>query len=138
MGDWTSAEVEEHLRRASAIGAALSEAARPIQGHAMGHEDRADIGIIGGIGPAHRDTDIGTAVEARSWLRMLDPEDAGLVLARLNGARWKMICWRFGISRPTAHRRWRHALGLIAWRLNGNVVPARCSRRRFMKLADRR
>ena len=26
----------------------------------------------------------------------------------------ELICWRFGISRPTAYRRWRHALQLIA------------------------
>jgi hypothetical protein len=73
--------------------------------------------------------------EAHSWFDWLDAEDAALVQTRLAGARWKMICWRFGISRPTAYRRWRHALSLIAWRLNGNPPPARCSRRRFMQLA---
>jgi hypothetical protein len=76
--------------------------------------------------------------EALHWLDWLHGEDAALVQARLEGARWKMICWRFGISRPTAYRRWRYALGLIAWRLNGNALPTRCSRRRFMQLADRR
>ena len=138
MGDWTSAQVEEHLRKASAIEAALSETGTPIGRHAIKQEDRPGIGIIGGIGPADRDTEIATAVEARSWLRLLEPDDAELVLARLDGARWKMICWRFSISRPTAYRRWRHALSLIAWRLNGNALPAGFSRRRFMRLADRR
>jgi hypothetical protein len=70
-----------------------------------------------------------------SWFGWLDDDHAALVKARIEGARWKTICFRFGISRPTAYRRWRHALGLIAWRLSGREVPANCSRRRFMQLA---
>jgi Domain of unknown function (DUF6362) len=77
------------------------------------------------------------AANALSWLRWLEQEEASLVLARLQGARWKLICWRFGISRPTAYRRWRHALQLIAWRLNGRAVPTGCSRRRFAQLSAR-
>lgn len=73
--------------------------------------------------------------EPLSWLDWLDEEDAALVQARLEGARWKLICWRFGVSRPTAHRRWRHALQLVAWRLNGRAVPAGCSRRRLAQLS---
>jgi hypothetical protein len=76
--------------------------------------------------------------EALSWFEWLDDEDAALVQARLEGARWKLICWRFGISRATAYRRWRHALRLIAWRLNGNALPTGCSRRHFMRLATAR
>jgi hypothetical protein len=52
-----------------------------------------------------------------SWLDWLEVEDAALVRARIQGARWKLICWRFGISRATANRRWRHSLDLIARRL---------------------
>ena len=78
---------------------------------------------------------ISNIAEALSWLEWLDEEEADLVTARLEGARWKLICWRFGISRPTAHRRWRHALRLIAWHLSGRAVPAGCSRRRFNQLS---
>jgi len=28
-------------------------------------------------------------------------------------AQWKGICYRFGISRPTAHRRYNYALSVI-------------------------
>src|SRR5690606_12044372 len=52
------------------------------------------------------------AAEALSWLGWLSPDDAGIVRARLEGASWKAVCWRFGISRPTADRRWRYGLGL--------------------------
>ena len=64
-----------------------------------------------------------------SWLGWLSPDDAGIVRARLEGAPWKAICWRFGISRPTADRRWRYGLGLIALRLNGQVAAAPSLRR---------
>jgi DNA-directed RNA polymerase specialized sigma24 family protein len=52
-----------------------------------------------------------------SWLDCLEADDAALVRARIEGARWKLICWRFGISRATAHRRWRRSLRLIRKRL---------------------
>lgn len=66
--------------------------------------------------------------EAITWSRFLDPEDAKLVWTRAEGAPWKAICWRFGISRATAHRRWEYGLCLIAWRLNGRRHPAKRSR----------
>lgn len=52
------------------------------------------------------------------WLSWLDPEDAELVLLRSRGTRWKSICWRLGIGRATAHRRWKAALARIAARLS--------------------
>ena len=67
--------------------------------------------------------------EALAWLRWLKPEHAKLVWARAEGAPWKLICWRFGIARATAHRRWRYGLSLIAYRLNGRKVTAKPSRR---------
>ena len=70
--------------------------------------------------------------EPLSWLSLLEPNDAALVRVRSEGARWKLVCWRFGISRATAYRRWRYALGLIAWRLNGRPPPVGQSRRRFL------
>ena len=74
-----------------------------------------------------------TVTETDRWLGWLSPDDAALVRARAAGVRWKLICWRFGISRPTAWRRWRRALALIAWRLNGQPMPASQSRRRFLE-----
>ncbi len=67
--------------------------------------------------------------EALDWLRWLEAEDARLVWARADRTPWKMISWRFGIARATAHRRWEYALSVIAWRLNGRRVPAKRSRR---------
>jgi len=52
-----------------------------------------------------------------SWLDGLEADDAALVRARLEGARWKLICWRFGISRATAHRRWHRSLRSMARRV---------------------
>ena len=54
--------------------------------------------------------------ETLGWLRWLEADDAKLVWARAERTPWKMICWRFGIGRATAHRRWQYALSLIAWR----------------------
>jgi hypothetical protein len=62
------------------------------------------------------------------WLKWLEPEDVKLVWARAENAPWKMICWRFGISRPTADRRWRYAVSVITWRLNGRRVSPKRSR----------
>ena len=75
--------------------------------------------------------------QAMAWLSWLEADHAELVRSRAEGSPWKLICWRFGISRPTAYRRWRHALELVAWRLNGRAVPTSCSRRRFAQLSAR-
>ncbi len=63
------------------------------------------------------------------WFKWLDPEDVKLVWARAENTPWKMICWRFGISRPTANRRWQYAVSVITWRLNGRRVSAKRSRK---------
>lgn len=77
-------------------------------------------GIMGGVGSATAgDCLVGPAIEALAWLRWLEPDDAAIVRSRLAGAQWKAICWRFAISRPTADRRYRYGLALIAWRLQG-------------------
>lgn len=70
--------------------------------------------------------------ETFGWLRWLEPDDARLVWARADRAPWKAICWRFGIARATACRRWEYALSLIAWRLRGRRAPARQSRQRLV------
>ncbi len=128
---WTPARVEDRLRKA----AALREMSCDDTEIASGAEG---IGIIGGIGVgaacAGRDDVVTDAMEAPSWLNWLDPDDAGIVVARLEGAPWKAICWRHGISRPTADRRWRYAMALIAWRLNGHAAsPSRPSLRSMLK-----
>jgi hypothetical protein len=128
---WSPARVEERLRKAAALRETLS-----------GYDtefapDGEGIGGIGGIGvPAvGADHVVVEAAEALSWLRWLDPDDAGIVVARLEGACWKLICWRFGISRPTADRRWRYALAVIAWRLNGH--SASCASPSLRSLLNR-
>lgn len=67
--------------------------------------------------------------ETITWNRFLDPEEAHLMWARAEGVSWKELCYRFGISRPTAHRRYDYALSVIAWRLNGKDVHHRRGRK---------
>ena len=62
------------------------------------------------------------------WFKWLEPEDVKLIWARAEDTPWKMICWRFGIARATANRRWQYGLCLIAWRLNGRKAPSKRSR----------
>jgi hypothetical protein len=112
--EWTPARVEERLRKAVALKARLS-------GEAPVGEARDEPPFDGGRFERNDDV-VAHATEALSWLRWLDPEDARIVLARLQGTPWKLICWRFDISRPTADRRWRYALAVIAWRLNGHAA----------------
>jgi hypothetical protein len=75
--------------------------------------------------------------EAITWNRFLERDDAHLMWARADGARWKELCYRFGISRPTAHRRWEYALSAIVWRLNGREVHHRRGRRFVVATAGR-
>jgi hypothetical protein len=60
---------------------------------------------------------------AITWLKLLEPDDAKLAWTRAEGASQKAVCWRFGISRAIAHRRWGYGLCLIAWQLNGRPSP---------------
>lgn len=66
--------------------------------------------------------------EAITWNRFLESDDAHLMWARAEGAQWKELCYRFGISRPTAHRRWEYALSVIVWSLNGRSINRKRSR----------
>lgn len=75
---------------------------------------------------------IGKTAQALSWLHWLEPDEAALVEARIEGASWKAICFRFAISRPTADRWWRCSLALIAWRLNGHRHAPRPSLRALL------
>jgi hypothetical protein len=56
--------------------------------------------------------------ETFTWLTWLEPDDARIVWLRAEGVRWKPICWRIGVSRSSAWRRWAAALILIANRLS--------------------
>lgn len=71
---------------------------------------------------------VSEAEEAMGWLQWLEPDDARLVWMRAEGASWKAICWRSGLTRSTAHRRWQYALSVIVWKLKGRRVPTRRSR----------
>jgi len=57
-------------------------------------------------------------VDAADWSAILDDLDAQIVRLRSSGIRWKPICWQLGISRATAHRRFRAALEKIVARPN--------------------
>ena len=43
--------------------------------------------------------------EAITWNRFLERDECHLMWERAEGTPWKHLCHRFGISRPTAHRR---------------------------------
>ena len=119
MDEWTPTRVEERLRKAVALRDRLPNSDTEF---APGAERIGVIGVI--VVNAAGETVVAEAAEALSWLSWLDSDDAGIVIARLDGAAWKAICWRFGISRATAHRRWRRSLRLIACRLEDCKLPA--------------
>jgi hypothetical protein len=62
-------------------------------------------------------------------LQSLEREDAVFLLMRVHSVPWKAICRHFSISRATANRRLGYLLTVIAWKLNGRVIPIRWSRR---------
>ena len=133
MDEWTRDGVEERLLEAADVMRRLPEVR--VQGYyslwpAMAVEF-AD--LVGQEAPRLKRpppmADAITRMEtALTWLRWLEPEDAKLVWARADGARWKAICWRFGIARATANRRWEYALSVIVWRLNRRPIPTKWSR----------
>jgi len=119
MDEWTPTRVEERLREAVALRDGLPSYDSEF---APGADSMGIIGVI--MENAAGDTVVTEAAETLSWLRWLDSDDAGIALARIEGARWKLICWRFGISRATAHRRWRRSLLCILRRLHeGELEP---------------
>jgi len=63
--------------------------------------------------------------QAFGWFNWLEADDIKITWARATRVRWKPICWRLGIARATAHRRYRYALSVIAWRLSGRQVPTK-------------
>ena len=57
-------------------------------------------------------------VETMGWAAWLAEEQRHLVWMRAERRAWRDISRRFGCDRTTAWRRWRHALGIVAARLN--------------------
>jgi len=114
MTEVTKAEVEKRLREAVAVAVAGRQLVT-----GLGHSKRATCQTSehAVIDQDTHERNAVRAAEVLSWLDWLGPEEEAIVLSRLQGARWKLICWRFGISRATAHRRWRRSLRLIAGRL---------------------
>lgn len=76
--------------------------------------------------------------ETLAWLLWLEGEDAKLVWARANNQPWKQVCWKFGMSRPAAWRRWVMALCIVAMKLNGEHVPKHRSQLQETALLRRR
>ena len=72
--------------------------------------------------------------EAMTWLAWLDPAEARIVWLRASGERWKAVCWRVGLARAAAHRHWLFALSVIAWKLNGRLVPDNRARQRVIEM----
>lgn len=142
MADWTPACVEERLHEAADVMKRLPEVR--VQGYySLWPKMLAEFSDLVGQEPSRlkRPPPSPDAItrmeETLSWLRWLEAEDAKLAWARAERTPWKMICWRFGMCRATAHRRWEYALSLITWRLNGWRVPGKRSRRFVIERAER-
>lgn len=142
MADWTPACVEARLHEAADVMKRLPDVR--VQGYFnLWPKVLHEFSDLVGQEPARlkRPPPSPDAItrmeETLGWLRWLEAEDAKLAWARAERTPWKPICWRFGISRATAHRRWQYVLSLIAWRLNGWRVPGKRSRRFLVEGASR-
>ena len=69
------------------------------------------------------------AFDVEAWLDRLVERDAVLLRMYGEGVPWKTICAQLGMSRASANRQLRYLLTVVAWKLNGRVIPARWSRR---------
>lgn len=133
MAEWTREQVEERLVEAADVMKRLPE--EKVQGYfSTWPAILREWGDLVGQAPQPMRMPppspqaISRMDETLTWLRWLEPDEARLVWARAEGTPWKPICWRFGISRATANRRWQYGIAVIVWRLNGKRVPARRSR----------
>jgi hypothetical protein len=70
--------------------------------------------------------------EVLGWLVWLEPIDSRIVWMRVNGRRWKAICWAVGLGRAGAHEHWLYALYAITWRLNGKELLKHVGKRRLI------
>jgi hypothetical protein len=133
MADWTPACVESRLHEAADVMKRLPEVR--VQGYySLWPKVLAEFSDLVGQEPQRLKRPppspdaISRMEETLGWLRWLEAEDAKLAWARAERTPWKMICWRFGIGRATAHRRWQYVLSLIAWRLSGHKLPKKRAR----------
>jgi len=82
--------------------------------------------------------DIQKMEDCIGWLHLLDPEDARIVWLRAEGVRWRQVCYRAGVVRSTAWRRWAAALLTIAKHLNAKEksVQRRAAAKRAQVKSD--
>ena len=140
MADWTTHEVETRLVEAADVLKRLPE--QKIQGYfnvwpefVYDFSDKVGQKAEAMRRPPPSPSSITRMEESLDWLQMLDGEDAKMVWARAEDTRWKPICWRFGISRATAARRWEFCLSVIALKLNGMPVQMKRARERVIHRA---
>ncbi len=144
MGDnqWTPVLVEERLTEAADVLKRLPE--RKVQGYFNVWPDivQSFADMVGQTPepmrlPLPSPAAITRMEETITWVQLLAPDDARLVWARAEGARWKEICWRFGIARATAHRRWQYGLSVMALKLNGQRVQTNRSQSFVVEQANK-
>jgi hypothetical protein len=133
LGEWTRDKVEERITEAATVLRRLPPVRVAGYFGTWPEIQRSQKEIAEGMPRPMRLPPPSTAAitrmeEAITWNAFLEPDDAHLMWARAEGARWKELCYRFGISRPTAHRRWEYALSVIVWRLNGRPINRKRSR----------
>jgi hypothetical protein len=140
MDEWTRQHVEERLIEAADVLKRLPDVR--VQGYfSLWPKIAYEFSDLVGQEPRHTRRPppspqaISRMEATLTWLSWLEPDDAKLLWARAERTPWKAICWRFGIARATAHRRWEYGLCLIAWRLNGRRRPVKRSRGFVVKRA---
>lgn len=82
--------------------------------HAYGYHE-ARMRVIPNAG------EIGRMEETIGWLMLVsDPDDRRILWMRAEGERWKAICYRIGVTRTTAWRRWTGAILTVSKSLKRN------------------
>lgn len=127
MDEWTIKQVQDRLESAAAVFAQLP-AVKPKGFFTVWPEYLHTYGDKIGQKPRMRrpwptPRQISEADEAMLWLQWLEKDDAQLLWLRANRTPWKAICWKLGVSRATANRRWQYGIAVILWRLNRKQVP---------------
>ena len=142
MAEWTPDEVEDRLIEAADVLRRLPE--ERVQGYfnvwpEFVHDFADKVGQTPEPmrRPPPQAATITRMEEALEWIRFLAIDDGKLVWARAERTPWKAICWRFGIARATAHRRWQYGISVITLRLNGRRVPTHRSRSFAIEKANR-